>query len=136
MNIQSMKRHAGQLSLKLLFVLAVAICVVLGVVGLVLPIIPGLLFLAIAAIMLAPHVPALNRWLRRSPLMRRYLNDAENLRSLETPDRLKLGALLSLRMLIDGAKYVFGLIAGLFDNFGRHHLRRARSRRGFYDSAY
>ena len=48
MNVNSMKRNAGHLSLRLLFWLAVAACLILGVIGLVLPIIPGLLFLAIA----------------------------------------------------------------------------------------
>lgn len=133
MNVQSMRRNAGHLSLKLLFWLAVAACLILGVVGLVLPIIPGLLFLAIAALMLAPHIPALNDWLRRSPLMNRYMQDVEGLRSLETADQLKLGALLSMRMFIDGLKYAGNTIAGLFENFGRHYLRRAGFRRGFED---
>ena len=108
-------------------------CLVIGIVGLILPIIPGLLFLAIAAILLAPHVPALNNWMRRSPLMSRYMDDAENLRSLEAGDRVRLGALLSLRMFIDGLKYIGAAISGLFDDFGRHHSRRAGSRRGFDD---
>ena len=136
MNVQSMRRNAGHLSLKILFWLAVGACLSLGVVGLVLPIIPGLLFLAIAALMLAPHIPALNDWLRRSPLMSRYMQEVEGLRSLQTGDQLKLGALLSIRMFIDGLKYVGNAIAGLFDNFGRHHLRRAGSRRGFYDVSW
>jgi uncharacterized membrane protein YbaN (DUF454 family) len=136
MNVKSMKRNAGHLSLRLLFWLAVAACLILGVVGLILPIIPGLLFLAIAALMLAPHIPALNDWLRRSPLMSRYVEDVEGLRSLQTGDQLKLGALLSLRMFIDGLKFLAKAITGQFDDFGRHHLRRGGSRRGQYDMSW
>ncbi|MGD2166503.1 MAG: DUF454 family protein [Gammaproteobacteria bacterium] len=131
MNVNSMKRHAGHLSVKLLFALVVIACLALGIIGLLLPIIPGLLFLGITGVLLAPHVPALNDWMRRSPLMSRYMDDAENLRSLEFPDQIRLGFFLSLRMLLDGAKFVFGVIAGLFDN---RRISRGRSKRTRSDS--
>lgn len=130
--MKAMKVQAGRLSTQLLFTLAVALCLVLGIVGLVLPIIPGLLFLAFAGVMLAPHVPALNRAMRRSPLLSRYMDDAENLRALNWPDQLRLGALLSLRMMLDGARFAFAAVGRLLDGFGRHHLKRAESRRGMH----
>jgi uncharacterized membrane protein YbaN (DUF454 family) len=131
-----MKRNAGHLSLRLLFWLAVAACLILGVIGLVLPIIPGLLFLAIAAVMLAPHIPALNDWLRRSPLMSRYIQEIDGMRALPIGDQLKLGALLSLRIGIDGIKYVCNAVGSLFDDFGRHHSRREGTRRGMHDMSW
>lgn len=133
MDIHSMKQHAGHLSLKLLFAIAVAAFIVLGIIGLVLPIVPGLLFLAIAAIMLAPHIPALNTWMRRSPLMSRYIEDAENLRTLAIVDQIRLGALLSLRMLIDGARYALRLLRGLFNDVTERQAKRTGARRGSFD---
>ena len=114
--MQSMKHHAGQLSAQLLIFLVILACLALGLIGLILPIIPGLLFLAIGAILLAPYVPALGDWMRRSPVMSRYMDDAERLHTLELPDKLKLGFFMSLRMMIDGAKCVFRFVQDKLDD--------------------
>ena len=62
---------------KLLTLMFVLICLAVGVVGLILPIIPGLLFLAIAAMIAARHSPSLDRWLRKNRLLRGYLDSGE-----------------------------------------------------------
>ncbi|MGA1742238.1 MAG: DUF454 family protein [Pseudohongiellaceae bacterium] len=62
---------------KLLALMFVLICLAVGVVGLILPIIPGLLFLAIAAMIAARHSPSLDRWLRKNRLLRGYLDSGE-----------------------------------------------------------
>ena len=103
--MESIRQQAGRLSGGVLVFLVVAACLTLGVIGLILPLVPGLLFLAIAAVMLAPYVPALSDWMRRSPVTRRYMEDADRLHTLELGDRLRLGFLMSLRMLIDAARF-------------------------------
>ena len=136
MNFDTMKRHAGYISGKLLFALAFIICLALGLIGLVLPIIPGILFLGIAALMLAPYVPALNNWMHRSPYMRHWLDEVHALKTLQLRDQLRLGALLSLRMMLDGARYIAAQLGRLFSNFGRNHLYRSGARRGYCRRAY
>jgi uncharacterized membrane protein YbaN (DUF454 family) len=116
--MHSIRSHAGHISAKALVFLAIAICLALGLIGLVLPIIPGLLFLAIAAVLLAPHVPALGGWMRRSPMMSRYMDDAERLGDLNLEDQLKLGFFLSLRMLIDGIRFGVAFLRRRFDDLG------------------
>jgi len=115
--MQSMQRHAGNITAKALVFIVIAACLALGLIGLILPVIPGLLFLALAAILLAPHVPALGDWMRRSPIMSRYMDDAERLGSLDLEDQLKLGFFLSLRMLIDGLRLGIGFLRRRFDDF-------------------
>jgi len=122
-----MKRHAGQLSGQVLILLVIVACLALGLIGLILPIIPGLLFLAIAAILLAPYIPALGDWMRRSPIMSRYMDDAERLHTLEFPDQIKLGFFLSLRMLIDSLKFMFGFLRDRVNDFSSD--TRSRSAR-------
>lgn len=131
MNFEKVKHHAGYISGRLLFAIAFLACLLLGLIGLVLPIIPGILFLGIAALMLAPYVPALNNWMHRSPHMRRYLAELNALKSLHLRDKLHLGALLSLRMMLDGARYITAQLGRLFSNFGRCHMYRSGARRGF-----
>ena len=126
--MKSMRQQLGHLSAQLLIFIFIIALVVLGLIGLVLPIIPGLLFLAIAAILLAPYVPALSDWMRRSPVMSRYIDDAERLHSLELPDKLKLGFFLSLRMLIDSTKFVFGFVKNRFDDFESRQRGRSSDR--------
>ena len=55
----------------------IVICLAVGVVGLILPIIPGLLFLAIAAMIAARHSPSLDRWLRKNRVIGSYLDSGE-----------------------------------------------------------
>ncbi|MCP5144890.1 MAG: DUF454 family protein [Gammaproteobacteria bacterium] len=108
--MQNFTRYAGQVSSQMLIFIAIIACLALGLIGLLLPIIPGLLFLGIAAVLLAPYVPALGDWMRRSPVMRRYMDDAEKLASLPAIDRIKAGLWLSLRMLVDSARLLFDFI--------------------------
>jgi len=136
MKLTRAKNCAGHISGKLLFTLAVAVCLILGIAGLVLPVIPGLLFLAIAALLLGPHVPAIGNWLHRNPTMHGYVEDAEQLRNLKFRDQLRYGVLLSIKMTLDGAKLVLRLVGRVFERLGRQHLKRGRSRRAHYNRAY
>lgn len=54
----------GELSAKLIALAFVVVFVVLGIIGLVLPIIPGLLFLIVAAWLVGRHFPGFSRRLR------------------------------------------------------------------------
>jgi len=98
---------------KLLAIIFVLICLAVGVVGLILPIIPGLLFLAIAAMIAARHSPSLDRWLRRNRLLRGYLDSGEGFLNLGWPGKIQFVVWLCLKIFIDTIVFIFALIANL-----------------------
>jgi len=103
---------------KVIACLFILICLAIGAVGLILPIIPGLLFLAIAAIVAAKHSPALERVLRRNRTMSGYLDSTDGFLALTLPKKIQFGALLCLKMLIDAVAYVVSLVAKLVSREG------------------
>lgn len=96
---------AGDVTAKLIACVLVIGFLVIGAVGLILPIIPGLLFLAIAAIVAARHLPSLDRMLRRNRTMGGYLDSADRFSDLELSQKIRYGCLLCLKMLIDGVAF-------------------------------
>lgn len=99
-----MKKGAGiigSLTAKLIAVLLIVICFAVGAVGLVLPIIPGLLFVAVALMLVANLFPSVGRQMRRSRTMNSYLDSAEGFRALSLAGKLKYGCLLCVRLFVD-----------------------------------
>lgn len=122
--------RVGRLSLKLFACLIILLCLAAGLAGLVLPIIPGLLFLALAAFITARHFPGAERWARSHPGIGKYMNDARrfswsriSLSRLTLAQRLRFAALLLAKALVDGAALAGGLLTRL--------LRRAAGGPGF-----
>jgi len=97
------------LSAKLIACLFILICLAVGVVGLILPIIPGLLFLAIAAIIVARYFPLMECWLRKSPTMGRYLDTTDGFLDLTFLGKVRFGSLLCVKILIDGIVFTISL---------------------------
>lgn len=91
----------GSVASKLIAVLLIVICVAVGAVGLILPIIPGLLFLAIALMLIASFSPSVDRQLRRNRTLRSYLESAEGFGDLRFMKKLQYGCLLFVRLFID-----------------------------------
>ena len=100
------------LSARLIAVLLVALCLVIGAAGLVLPIIPGLLFLAIAVLICARAFPSLERWLRRSRTLDRHLDRADGFMNLSLWRKVQFGSLLSLKILLDSIACIAGKSRG------------------------
>jgi uncharacterized membrane protein YbaN (DUF454 family) len=98
---------------KLAACLLILVCVAVGAVGLILPIIPGLLFLAIAAVVAAKHSPSFERWLGRNRRRREYLAGADGFLNLPWRQKVQLGCLLSLKMLLHGILVAFAVAAKL-----------------------
>lgn len=84
----------------------VIVCVVVGVAGLVLPIIPGLLFLAIAAVLVARRFPSLAHRLRSHRTMGRHFDSADRFVDLSLAQQLLVGALFCAKMVLQGAALV------------------------------
>jgi uncharacterized membrane protein YbaN (DUF454 family) len=95
---------------KLIAAGVIAVCLLLGVAGLILPLLPGLLFLGVAAIVAAKLSPRFAELLRRNETLRGYLDRTQGIGTLPLEEKLKLVGLLSLKALIDGVAF---LIAGV-----------------------
>lgn len=84
----------------------VIVCVVVGVAGLLLPIIPGLLFLAIAAVLVARRFPALAHRLRSHRTMGRHFDSADRFVDLSLGQQLLVAGLFCAKMVLQGAALV------------------------------
>ena len=104
---------------KLIACVLVLVCLAVGLAGLILPIIPGLLFLAIAGLIAAKYSPALERTLRRNTTVGGYLDTADGFVGLPFWKKVQLGALLCLKMLIDGVAFVVVAASKLVSAVGK-----------------
>jgi uncharacterized membrane protein YbaN (DUF454 family) len=91
---------------KLIAVGVIVVCLLLGFAGLILPLIPGLLFLGIAAIVAAKVSPRFAETLRQNDTMRAYLDRTEGFGDLPLDQKIKLGGLLFLKAMIDGVAFL------------------------------
>lgn len=97
-------------STKLVAAGVIVVCLLLGFAGLILPLIPGLLFLAIAALVAAKLSPRFAETLRQNETLRGYLDRTEGFVDLPLDKKIKLAGLLFVKMLIDGVAF---LVAGV-----------------------
>jgi uncharacterized membrane protein YbaN (DUF454 family) len=98
------------ISMKLIACGVIVVCLLLGFAGLILPLIPGLLFIAIAALVAAKLSPRFAEMLRQNSTLRGYLDRTEGIVDLPLSKKVQLAALLGVKMLIDGVAF---LVAGV-----------------------
>ena len=111
-----MKSEAGWIGTatsRLIALLLIVVCFAVGAVGLILPIIPGLLFVAIALMLVARFFPTIDRQLRKSKTLGSYLDSAEGFGGLSWPRKLQYGALLCLRLFVDAVAFCVYLASRL-----------------------
>jgi uncharacterized membrane protein YbaN (DUF454 family) len=106
-------RVLGRLTMQVIALLLIVLCFAIGAVGLILPIIPGLLFLAIALMLVAKFFPAIDRRLRRNRTIRSYLDSADGFGSLRWPQKIQYGLLLCLRLIVDAVAVCVYAVAKL-----------------------
>jgi uncharacterized membrane protein YbaN (DUF454 family) len=82
----------------------VAICVVLGLVGLVLPIIPGVVFLALAAIIFAKVSTRFNFFLTTHSKYRRLKDFRRSVTALSVPQRVRLSFWVAARTVVNSVE--------------------------------
>jgi uncharacterized membrane protein YbaN (DUF454 family) len=98
-------------STKLIACVVIVACLLLGLAGLILPLIPGLLFIGIAAIVAAKLSPRFAETLRQNDTLRGYLDKTERMAGLPLTDKIRVVALLLVKALVDGvALLVTGVI--------------------------
>ncbi len=98
------------LTTKLIACAVIVACLLLGLAGLLLPLIPGLLFIAIAIFVAAKLSPRFAATLRENETLRGYLDQAERIAGVPFAQKIQVVGLLLLKMLIDG---VAMLVAGV-----------------------
>ncbi len=98
------------ISTKLIACGVIVVCLLLGFAGLILPLLPGLLFIAIAAMVAAKLSPKFGDMLRQNDTLRGYLDRTDGFVELPPAQKLQLAGLLFLKMLIDGVSL---LVAGV-----------------------
>jgi uncharacterized membrane protein YbaN (DUF454 family) len=98
---------------KIIAGLIILLCLAVGLLGLILPIIPGLLFLAIAAVIAAKYSPELERLLRQNRTMSGYMDSADGFVDLNLAKKAQLAGLLCLKMLIDGVAFAVSAVTKL-----------------------
>jgi uncharacterized membrane protein YbaN (DUF454 family) len=103
-------RPFDDVTTKVIACAVIVVCLVIGGIGLLLPIVPGLLFLAIAAVVAAKLSPAFGQTLRRNATLAGYLDRADELAELPLGQKIRLAGLLCVKMVIDG---VAMLVAGV-----------------------
>lgn len=95
-------RAVDDVTTKLIACAVIVACLVIGGIGLLLPIVPGLLFIGLAAVVAAKVSPRFERILRRNPTLAGYLDKTDGFGDLPVGAKVRLAALLGVKMLIDG----------------------------------
>jgi len=104
------------------------LCVAIGMVGLILPIIPGFLFLMLAALLCARLFPAVERRLGRYRWFRQYLDRTRLFAGLGWRGRAQLAAWLLVRLLVDAVLVLIAAVAWLLRfAFSRPEALRVRN---------
>jgi len=95
-------RTLDNVTTKLIACAVIVACLALGLVGLLVPLIPGLLFLVIAAAVAAKLSPAFESTLRRNATLAGYLDRTDGFVELPLGKKIQVACLLCVKMLIDG----------------------------------
>jgi uncharacterized membrane protein YbaN (DUF454 family) len=108
--MQTEASNFDSLSTKLIACAVIIACLALGALGLILPLIPGLLFLAVAAVVAAKLSPTVERMMRQSPTLSGYLDRTDGFAALSWGRKIQVACLLCVKVLIDGVAL---LVAGV-----------------------
>lgn len=101
---------------RMLAFICVLLCLVFGLAGLLLPVIPGLLFLVLALMIAARHIPSLDRCLRRNRTLSTYLDSGQGFFRLGWLQKIQYIFYLCLKICIDTLALLFTF---LFKLLGR-----------------
>lgn len=92
---------APSLFIKVLALVFLLLCVAIGMAGIILPVIPGLLFLALAVLIAARIFPPLGRRLRRNTTFAPYMEKTDHFASLSLQGKVKFSGWFAVKILWD-----------------------------------
>lgn len=90
-------------SAKLIACLLIVLCLALGAIGILVPFIPGVIFLGFAALLVCRHFPSMDRLFRKSPTLDRYLDSSDGILDLPVWSKVQLAGLFGLKIFLQGA---------------------------------
>lgn len=107
MEKQKQSFNLASMVYKTLLIGVIVICGILGVIGLVLPIIPGVLFLCIAAMLLAKLSSRFAYYLKQNAWVQKWQRRSRSFKTLDTMHRIKLSFWMTAKSLVDGAEHLW-----------------------------
>jgi uncharacterized membrane protein YbaN (DUF454 family) len=102
----------AQLIRKTAMMAAIGICLILGVIGLVLPVIPGILFLFIGAMLLSKLSTRFAGLLKQNTWAQKWQRRAGSFRQMNNARTLKLSFLIAAKSLVDSMESVWQKLQG------------------------
>jgi uncharacterized membrane protein YbaN (DUF454 family) len=99
--VEQVKHTVG----KIISFALILVFVALGVIGILLPILPGLVFMLIAALIAARHFPALGWLLERNRYSRKALQVSNGFMDLGWWDKLRLCFWGTVKITLDGVQW-------------------------------
>jgi len=91
------------LPIKVVYVVLAAVLLVVGIIGLVMPILPGVVFLLAALLVLGKVSRRVHVWSHRHPALRSVRLRMAGLGRVGVVDRMKLVGWMTLEMMVKGA---------------------------------
>lgn len=95
------KTTISQLVRKAMLSAAIAICLILGVIGLILPVIPGILFLFLGAMLLSKLSARFANYLKKYSWAQKWQSRGDSFSQMSNIQRLKLSGLMAAKSLVD-----------------------------------
>ena len=112
---------------KVFALMLLMLCVLLGMMGLILPIVPGLLFLALACMMANNTFPGFARFVQRTPWLSKvlgsYLDSAKGFGALSWRGKLRFGVWVTCKVLVDSLVLLWQMLARLIAFLGKDKPR-------------
>lgn len=107
---------------KTIALIVLLVCLGLGLVGLILPLIPGLLFLAFAAMLAGALFPSFPQHLARFPWLARlltpYLDSTHGFRTMSLQGKVRMLLWITAKVLWDSFMVLWAALAKLIDWVG------------------
>jgi uncharacterized membrane protein YbaN (DUF454 family) len=112
---------------KLLALILLLLCVGLGVLGVILPLIPGLLFFAFAAMLAASLFPTFGQRMRRTPWLARvlnpYLDSAQGFVHFTWRAKVRFVLWMTVKVMVDSFVLLWTALTKLVDFVSRDKPR-------------
>ena len=93
--------------------------IILGLLGLLIPVIPGLVFLMIAALIAARYFPALETWLHKNRYSAECMHISNRFSNLDIRDKARLCFWGTLKFTLNGIEWTRQLFARQFRKLGQ-----------------
>lgn len=98
---------------KLVYLVIAVVCIMIGIVGLIIPVIPGILFLVAAIFLMGKVSTRVKRWSDQQPMIQKIQNRLHRVQGASVLNQMKVVALMSLESLVSGLEAVFSRVKSL-----------------------